>query len=155
MGAYATQTTVTAERSRNEIERVLTKFGADQFMYGWADDDAVIQFRAHDRLIRFILNLPDKQDSRFHTTPTGRRRRDPGAAAKAWEQETRSAWRALALVIKAKLVAVDEGIVTFESEFLAHVVLPDGSTVFSWVSPQIAASYESGGMPRALPMGGD
>jgi len=153
MGAYATQTTVSADRSRTEIERVLTRFGADQFMYGWEGTKSVIQFRAQGRLIRFLLELPAKDDPRFLLTPTGRRRSDSAAAYKAWEQETRSLWRALGLVIKAKLVAVDEGIVTFEDEFLAHVVLPDGSTVGAWVAPQIALAYESGGMPHALPSG--
>ena len=124
-------------------------------MYGWLDDKAVIQFRANDRSVRFILELPDKDDPRFAMTPGGRRRRDSAAMLKAWEQETRSAWRALALVIKAKLVAVEEGIVTFEQEFLAHIMLPEGGTVHEWIAPQLQSAYELGSMPAALPMGGE
>ena len=40
----------------------------------------------------------------------------------------RQRWRALALCIKAKLEAVECGITSFEEEFLAHVVMPNGQT---------------------------
>jgi hypothetical protein len=33
-------------------------------------------------------------------------------------------WRALLLMIKAKVEAVESGVVTFEDEWLAHFVLP-------------------------------
>jgi hypothetical protein len=61
-------------------------------------------------------------------------------------------WRALALVIKAKLEAVAAGITTVEQEFLAHIVLPDGhTTVGTWMAPQLAAAYDAGTMPALLP----
>ncbi len=154
MSTYASNTSVSAEKSRAEIERTLQRFGADQFMYGWEQERAVVQFSAEGRSIRFVLVLPDKEDPKFSMTPGGRRRRDADAMLKAWEQETRSTWRALALVIKSKLVAVEEGIMTFEEEFLAHIVLPSGGTVGEWIVPQIERSYETGDMPLALP-GGD
>lgn len=153
MSTYASQTTVSAEKSRAEIESTLRRFGADQFMYGWEDTRAVIQFRAQERLIRFTLKLPDREDPRFTMTPAGRKRRAPDAMLKAYEQATRSAWRSLALVIKAKLVAVDDGIVTFEQEFLAHIVLPSGDTFGNWAIPQVATAYETGEMFPALPGG--
>ncbi len=155
MSEYASQTSVSAERSRSEIERVLQRFGADQFMYGWDESQALVQFRASGKVVKFVLLLPDKNEDRFALTPSGRRRRDPAAMLKAWEQETRSAWRALALVIKAKLIAVEEGIVSFEQEFLAHIVLPDGNTVGEWAIPQLEKAYEVGEMPLALPGGGN
>lgn len=153
MSTYASNTSVSAEKSRAEIESTLQRFGADQFMYGWEDSRAVIVFRAQGRQIKFVLELPDKNDQRFQMTPGGRKRRDPESMRKAWEQETRSGWRALFLVIKAKLVAVDEGIVTFEQEFLAHIVLPSGDTVGDWAVPQVQTAYETGKMPLALPGG--
>ena len=44
----------------------------------------------------------------------------------AWEQVCRQRWRALLLIIRAKLEAVASGITTLENEFLANIVLPDG-----------------------------
>jgi hypothetical protein len=54
-------------------------------------------------------------------------------------------------VIKAKLEAVQAGIVTFEEEFLAHILLPSGETVGEWATPQLEDIYEAGGMPEVLP----
>ena len=144
---YAAQTTVASDKSRAEIERTLTRYGATAFMYGWDGPRAVIGFRARDRNIRFVLTMPEIKQ--FRTSPTGRWRSDK-AMQEAWEQACRSAWRALALVIKAKLEAVESKIVTFEDEFLPHVVLPDGSTVKDWIGPQIAHVYASGEMPKLL-----
>ena len=148
---YAENTSVPADRSRAEIERTLQRYGAEGFMYGWEAHQAVIQFKASDRYIRFIIEMPDRNG--FARTPTGRARAED-SAHKAWEQAQRQRWRALALVIKAKLEAVEAGITEFESEFLAHIVLPDGTTVGDWVAPQVSAAYATGTMPKMLPMGG-
>jgi hypothetical protein len=55
------------------------------------------------------------------------------------------------LAIKAKLEAVEQGITEFESEFMAHIVMPDGKTVGHHVLPQISAAYSTGKMPKLLP----
>lgn len=41
--------------------------------------------------------------------------------------------------------------VPWESEFLAHIVLPDGSTVGDHTIPAVAAAYASGTVPAMLP----
>lgn len=148
---YAQGTSVSTESSRAEIERTLTRYGAESFAYGWKAEQAMIEFAAHARRIRFVLTLPDKDDADFWTTPAGRRQRTPEAAYKEWEQACRQRWRALALVIKAKLEAVEAGISEFEEEFLAHVVLPNGTTVGAWMRPQIDEAYATGTMPTMLP----
>jgi len=150
MTRYAESTTVSSEASRAEIERILARYGADQFMYGWADNRAVVAFRAHGKQVRFVLPLPARDDPEF--TMHSRGRRTPEAAQKAWEQAGRQRWRALALVIKAKLEAVEAGITEFETEFLPHIVLPDDRTVAEWLVPQLELAYEQGPMPSALPM---
>ncbi|GAG36103.1 unnamed protein product [marine sediment metagenome] len=66
---------------------------------------------------------------------------------------SRQKWRALSLVIKAKLEAVESGISIFEEEFLAHIVLPDGRTIGDFMIPQIKTIYSSGKMPKLLPIG--
>jgi hypothetical protein len=35
MARYAAETTVASDRSRAEIERILERYGASSFMYGW------------------------------------------------------------------------------------------------------------------------
>lgn len=148
MAQYAAKTEVTVDRSRSEIERTLARYGATAFMYGWDQTKAVVEFEADGRRIRFLLPLPDRNDPAFVLTPAKKAKRSPGDAEKAWEQACRQCWRALALVIKAKLEAVDAGISEFESEFLANVVLPNGATVGDFIRPQIASAYSGGGMPQ-------
>lgn len=132
---YAAETTIPIERSRAEIEKTLAKFGADQFGYASGVLHATIGFRAHGRLIRFTLPMPDTS----------------GQTQQQREQKRRSAWRALVLSIKAKCVAVDSGIVTFESEFMAQTVMPDGQTAAEHVLPKITDAYAGNKTPSLLP----
>jgi hypothetical protein len=77
-------------------------------------------------------------------------KRSPAQAQAEYEQVVRQKWRALALAIKAKLEAVASGITEFESEFLSHIVLPDGRSVGDWMRPQIATAYANHNMPPLL-----
>lgn len=150
MTRYAESTSVAADRSRAEIERTLARYGATAFGYGWSGDRAMVEFAMAGRRVRFILPMPDRADPDFTLTPTGRDRSRSQAEA-AWEQATRQRWRALSLVVKAKLEAVETGITSFEEEFLAHIVLPNGETVGQWAVPQVAQAYELGTMPELMP----
>lgn len=157
MTRYAESTSVTSDRSRAEIEKTLARYGASSFAYGWERERAMVGFVANDRQVRFILPLPDRADREFTHTPTRGTRRSEDQVEAAYEQAVRQRWRALSLVIKAKLEAVETGIVTFEDEFAMHMVLPDGRTVGDWVVPQIEQAYATGQMPApllALPAGG-
>lgn len=151
-GTYAATTTVAADRSRNEIEKTLTRYGATSFAYGWQGSQAMIGFAFGGRQMRFLLPLPEPTDREFHRTPTGRTR-TAKQAGEAHEQAVRQRWRALALIVKAKLEAVESGIVTFEQEFAMHMVLPGGRTVAEHVIPAIEESYATGHVPQMLAIG--
>lgn len=101
-GIYAADTTVSVDRSKQEIERILQRYGASEFASGWRIDKAMMQFRMKDRIVRFVLALPQKDE--FKTT-SGKfpRRRTENQMLGAMEQAQRQRWRALALAIKAKL----------------------------------------------------
>lgn len=150
MAQYAQGTTVSAARSRAEIEETLERFGATGFMSGQQDRQALVMFEARGRRIMFRMVLPSADEKRFRLTPTGKDR-SVEATRKEYEAETRRMWRSLAMSIKAKLVAVSDGVETFEQAFMAHVVMPDGLTLGDHVAPRIAAAYESGEMPPLLP----
>ncbi len=132
---YAARTDVPVDRSRTEIERILMRYGADQFAYGITPRQATVQFRARGRVIRFTLPL--HHDG---TAVTDKQR----------EQTQRSRWRALVLSIKAKLETAESGISSLEEEFLAHIVLPNGQTAAQLALPAIAKSYTSGSVPPML-----
>ncbi len=148
--AYAEKTSVSVSKTKADIEDLVQKHGANQFVSGYKDDIAVIGFTMAGRQIRFLLPLPDKQDPEYWYTPGRGQRRTETAAYVAWEQACRSRWRALYLIVKAKLEAVDAGISTVEREFLYDIVLPDGRTAGEWMAPQIEAAYQFGEMPALL-----
>lgn len=156
MTRYAKKTKVPADRSRVEVERTLTRYGASGFGYSWERREvridpvpvsgpktemrefATVVFQHKARRIRLDVPMPNE--------------REAGTAAKA-EAATRQRWRALLLVIKAKLEAVESGISTLEAEFLANIVTESGETVGDVVLPRLSDAVRSG---RLLPpAGGD
>lgn len=147
--AYAEKTDVSVIKTRLDIEQIVRLHGADQFILGTRDDMAVVGFTMDGRQIRITLPLPNKQD--YLLTPARRIRRSPEQVDAAWEQACRARWRALYLIIKAKLEAIESGISTVEHEFLSDVVVPNGQTVGAFMAPQLEAAYTTGRMPALLP----
>ena len=145
---YAAQTKVPIYRTKTDIEELLAKHGANGFGYVAEGDRALIAFNMAGRRVQIMLVMPSIDD--FGRTPRNARRTQ-AAQESAWEQVCRQRWRALLLIIRAKLEAVESGITTLESEFLANLVLPDGGTVGEWLAPQIAEAYGTGRMPPMLP----
>ncbi len=142
---FAEKTKVPSHQTRMQIEQLLAKHQAKQ--YGTFVDSvgfqARVQFLLHDRIVRFTITLPKRTMYR---------------AAANFEQAERQRWRALLLVIKAKLEAVENAIATFEEEFLAHIVMPNDQTVGDLVKPHIAEAYATGRLPasqRLLGAAGD
>ncbi len=157
-GRFAADTDVPAERSRAEVERTLQRYGADQFMYGWKPGGAQLGFKLGGRFIRMAIPLPDRKAREFmvkvvkvNQTSSREVPIPPEEGDRIHEQATRQRWRAVALVIKAKLEAVESGISTVEHEFLAQTILPDGKTVAEFLEPQVVEAYRSGKMPTMLP----
>jgi len=134
-----------------EIERILARYGAAEFIYGAKPDQAIFQFRSASRIIRFILPFKGWKD--FKVSERGRSRND-SAAQHAWDIDVKQRFRALALVLKAKLEAVEAGITTFEEEFLAHVLLPNGKTVGEETRHNISTAYETGKVTMNLGFSG-
>lgn len=151
MSKYASTTEVSADKSRGEIEKTLQRYGATGFAYGWEENRAVVAFKMKDRQIKFVIEMPDRSDKQFWRTPGRHLQRTSSQAYEAWEQATRQRWRALALVVKAKLEAVESKITTFEQEFYAFVVMPNGKTLYENTAHQVEQAYLSGQMPKLLP----
>lgn len=140
--AYAEGTDVGVEKSQQEIARIVRRYGADGFVSGWQGDKVMVEFYAEGRRVRFVVTTPSNVED-FALTDSGKRRPE-SAMRTAMEQEHRRRWRCLALVIKAKLEAVESGIVSFETEFLPNIVMQDGRTVAEHVVPAVARAYQLG-----------
>jgi len=150
MARFAENTSVSVEKSRAEIEKLIVRYGATSTAFMNAPGRALIMFEAKNRKIVFELPLPDQAERRFERDGRGHVN-SPEKKYALWEQACRQRWRALALVIKAKLEAVESGITTFEDEFLSHIMMPDGQTVGDHVKPSIEQWYAGGNMPALLP----
>jgi hypothetical protein len=150
MAQFAENTSVSVEKSRAEIEKLIVRYGATSTAFMNAPGRALIMFEAKNRKIVFELPLPSQDEKRFERDGRGSHR-SPDKKLEVWEQACRQRWRALALVIKAKLEAVESGITTFEDEFLSHIMMPDGQTVGAHVKPTIEQWYSGGNMQPLLP----
>jgi hypothetical protein len=132
---YAEYTTVPAENTRAEIERIICRYAGREaeFSFGRMAGQAAIMFVACGRRVKFVVLLPTNEEAEVKS-----RRKNAAAGSavtesqrEAWiEQETRRRWRCLLLAIKAKLEVVETGIATFEEEFLAHIMVDDGNTIY-------------------------
>lgn len=148
MRPYADRTSVPVDRSRAEIERLLMRRGATQFVFGHGNGHALLGFemKATDangdsvlRRLRFTMPMPVQSRSMTETRV---------------KAETRRRWRALLLVLKAKLEAVASQIVTFDQEFLAHIVVEGNTTVGDRFVPALTAAIKQGGNMPPLLTGG-
>jgi len=136
MSPYAPKTVVPVERTRAEIERLLTqKYGAKAFVYAVRADFTRIEFEMNGRRIRFQMPLPQEKD--FYSK-------------REFEQALRTKWRCLLLTIKGKLESVENEIETFDDAFLPQIVLPSNETLGEWARPQIVEIYQLGQMPPLL-----
>lgn len=147
--AYATTTEVPVERSKAQIEALLTKYGAQGYHTGWqaatADDPGwdAVEFMWKSKVIRFRVPRPSstKADGKLQPWAVDRHgwKLTDAKLQKAMDQHNRSRWRVLFLVIKAKLEAVEAGVSIFEDEFLSFIVTGSGRTVGEILLPRLAS----------------
>lgn len=135
MGSYAARTDVPVSRSREEVYRLLDRYGADQRVVGDDASRATVGFRLHGRHVRIDRPLPAR---RSFATQAG------------YDREMRRQWRVLILVLKGRLEIVAEGAETVEEAFAAYLMLPDGSVVGDHLAAEVARAYETGQMPESI-----
>lgn len=139
MAKYASNTTVSADRSKAEIEKTLLRYGVDEFFYGRSANGAGVGFTFKGRTIKLNVPLPDRQKYKANKTGDAN-----------WEKECRRLRRVLLLWIKANLEVVESGLITFEDIFLAQTCLPNGSTVGQEIQQKIDIMVTGGQMPKLL-----
>ena len=143
---YAQNTTVNVDRSRVEVHKILRKHGASRIGDAWEPGRAAIQFEIKGRVARLSVPLPTKEEIASRKFA----RKTPAALKKAVDKEERQRWRALVLLLKAKLESVEMGLSSFDHEFLAVLVLKDGRTVAESMHDAIEAK-----LAPALPARGE
>lgn len=145
MSTFAKGTTVSAEKSRSEIESLLLKMGATSFgsMTDMTKKSVMIGFVFAKLNIRMEIPIPAPEDELFFQDGRGCRRNEV-RAHEFYDGEVRRRWRCLCLAIKAKMIAVSDGVTTFEREFMPYIVTDDGRTVSERMLPAIESARKSG-----------
>lgn len=143
MSTYAKSTHVSQERSISEIRATLRRFGATGFGQLEVAEFAVLAFEKDGRHYKFVLPLPARKAfERVRVNAHATRQRTPRQIDEAYEQAIAERWRALALMIKGKMVGIELGIESFEDAFLGQTVMPeDGRTVQEIAQAQLADAY--------------
>jgi hypothetical protein len=144
---FASETSVPVERSRAELENLLRRYEADQFVSGWEESRAMVGFRIAGRTVRLEVPMPTLRDVE---RDGANRRRSPAKKTAALAQMERQRWRALLLLTKAKLEACALGLETFEQAFLAGIVTPNGQTIGQRLVQQLD-EIQKGGAIKLLP----
>lgn len=160
---YAENTKVPVEKSEAELKLLLRKHGADKIATGTDDTAglAVVSFSITGRVVRLQVSVPSvaslqEKFSKVHPhgwqswTPAKRKE----YVIKHQDQLARQRWRSLVLLCKAKLEAVAEGLSTIEREFLADLMLPNGSTMHQNIEEKLKVMYLQGRMPSLPLLGG-
>lgn len=154
---YAEGTDVDVSKTKADIERLLSKHGATGFAHAWEGGEgdrggrSILMFRLRGRMLRYEIERANAEN--YAVTGKGRLRHKSELAVKAAEKENKRRWRALYLIIRAKLEIVessDDPSITFDREFMADICLPNGRTVGDVLVPEIAKTYETGKAPKLL-----
>jgi hypothetical protein len=159
---FAEGTSVPVSRSREELQNVLERAGALEvgFVTG-AGGRARCAFRLKSSGLLIALEVPEVDPLSFKPGPRDstrweesvkRRVHVPGSKLdQLVEAERRRRWRALLLVVKAKLEAIASGISTIDGEFMAGIVLASGRTLEAELRPRLKELAASGAVPSLLP----
>lgn len=154
---YAAGTTVAASQTQGEIMGLLGSRGVTKIATFVEPQKFSLAFEHGGVPYRVTLPLPDPDAARFTKYKQGSVwfDRTENAARELYEKELNRRWRAFGMVIKAKIVAVEEGISTMEAEFIGNLVLKGGRTVAETYSEDLPALAASGQVAHlALPGAG-
>lgn len=134
--AYET-TTVAVEKSQGEIRSLLAKHKAQRFAFGEESGEdgrqwAAVTFSHKGFTVR--MRVPHKELDRrkvIDKAHRATRRTYADIELEMAEQEAKRIWRVMSWNLKARLVAVEEELETFEEAFLAHLIDPStGETIY-------------------------
>lgn len=145
MTTYAKGTSVTTEKSLNEIRSTLKRYDATSFVMMEQEDQVIVAFEMCNRRVRFVLPLPLRNNFRIKVGSGSR-----AATQEQFDKAVRECYRALVLTIKAKLQSVESGIETMDEAFMAQMVIADGRTMSEWAKPQVEQLY--GGQQKMPPL---
>lgn len=151
MATYAATTRVSVDRSRTEVQKILRRYGATRVAEAWEPGRACLQFELAGMVARIEVPMPTRAQV---LSALKNKRPTEDAIRKAATQAERQRWRAFVLLLKAKLESVALGVVSFEREFLPHLMLDSGATVAETMERALQDGKTRLAVPALPPKGG-
>ena len=149
---YAKETTVTVASSRNQIDDLLTRWGADQLQ--WSQDNkggkAMLRFIwEHDGTsycARFEIKVPTEKELEEESVDLRNGEFSQTKYDKALKRRGMVEHRELFLLLKAMFVAVDSGLIKAEQILLPFLEDKSGMTIADVLLPQLPKIQGKGGV---------
>jgi hypothetical protein len=154
----AAATTVSVEKSQEDLLKILRRYGARQFGVDESPDgkEASVTFRithgGRDLPVQLRVEVDAVYNAMYKGQPVWYRGKN---RAQAWrEQAKRTAWRLLVDWLDAACSTTAIGVQSVEEVFLAHVVVRDETGTPTRMIEALARLQQGGVLPLALPAGG-
>jgi hypothetical protein len=130
MSALPYSTATSGDKALAEIQRILQRFGCNKFgvMTDWEAGTLMLQFEWRDTRVSFPANFKGYATAWLRENPWTTRK---SLTKQQWETKALeigsvAVYSILRDWIKAQVVAVETGLVSFEEIFMAHMMLPNG-----------------------------
>ncbi len=152
MAKYAKQTTISRSKSRDQIEAMLRRYGAEIIITNDTNLEHVllVGWMLQGIQYKFVLPLPDPKDERFTLTETGKER-DIDVSMKYYDQAMLQYWRiAYQYLYMMHELQVATGM-EFKEIFAPLAVFKDGTTVWQRAAEVIETISKGNGMEALMP----
>jgi hypothetical protein len=131
---YSTATS--GEKALGEIQKILRQFNCNKFgsMIDWEAGTLILQFEWQGMQISFPANFKGYAMAYLKEKPYTPRMRctKEEYEARALDVGSIAVYSILRDWIKAQVVAVETGLISFEEVFLSHLILPSGQRVIEY-----------------------
>lgn len=139
------QRAIAGDRAMTELQKILARFGCAQF--GVATDAergvTVVTFKHRGNIVKLEASWKGYANALLRSAKAGsalhRRKREEEAIRQAQisVQSVLRDW------VKGQITAIECGVMSFQTAFMAHMLLPTGERVIDKVAPLLPAPPES------------
>lgn len=131
------QNATSGQNALKDVQKILRGFGCTKFATGedFETGDVFIQFEHHGRPVSLKASARGYATAYLKENPWNHRRKGTKAdyEAKALEIGSIAVYSVLRDWVKGQVTAIEIGVLTFESAFLSHIMLPSGKRVIEEV----------------------
>lgn len=134
------ENTTSGEKAVADMQKILQKFGCESFgqMMNWGTGELLIQFEYHGRPVSMKASVNGYAQAWLKEHPYTSRTRGTKVEyeKKAKQIASIAVYSILRDWIKGQVMAIETGVLSFDSAFLGQIMLPSGKTVMEQITSQ-------------------